>query len=211
MKRLINKLVSYFLQGIIIVVPLAAVVFTVTYVYNLLTFYQILGHAWLTILVIVLGVFVVGLLARTFLQPLFLLFEDLLSKAPVFKFVYTSIKDLMEAFVGEKKRFNQPVLLNLVHETHLQRFGFVTQDDLSKLGPDLTGKVAVYIPMSYSVSGNLYIVPAHLLTPLPQVDAAELMKYILSGGVTDLEDLLRDPAKTKPAQPDLKEDELLDL
>lgn len=98
----------------------------------------------------------------------------------------------MEAFVGEKKRFTKPVLVNLIDSTQLQRFGFVTEEDLNLLGPDFAGKVAVYIPMSYSVSGNLYIVPGHLLTPLPGVEPAELMKYILSGGVTDLQDILKE-------------------
>jgi uncharacterized membrane protein len=96
----------------------------------------------------------------------------------------------MEAFVGEKKRFNKPVVINLIDETGLQRFGFVTDEALSKMGQNFEGKVAVYIPMSYSVSGNLYIVDAYRLTPLVGVDAAELMKYVLSGGVTDLDDVL---------------------
>ena len=192
MKRLVNRLISYFLQGVIIVLPLVAVAFTGKYLFDLLTQYQILGQAWLTIVVILLGVFLIGMLAQTVLMgPLFVLFEDMMSRAPLVKFVYSSIKDLMEAFMGEKKRFTRPVLVNLIHETQMQRFGFVTEDALGKLGPEFEGKVAVYIPMSYSVSGNLYIVPGHLLTPLPGVEPAELMKYILSGGVTDLDDLLK--------------------
>ncbi len=193
MKRIFNRLLSYFLQGIIIVVPLVAVGLTGKYLYELVTSFEILGHAWLTGLVIIGGVFVIGMLGRLiFLRPIFGLFDELLSNTPGVKFVYTSIKDLMEAFVGEKKRFTKPVLVNLIDSTQLQRFGFVTEEDLAALGPDFEGKVAVYIPMSYSVSGNLYIVPGHLLTPLPHVEPAELMKYILSGGVTDLQDILKE-------------------
>lgn len=193
MKRIFNRLLSYFLQGIIIVVPLVAVGLTGKYLYELVTSFEILGHAWLTGLVIVGSVLLIGMLGRLiFLRPIFGLFDELMSNTPGVKFVYTSIKDLMEAFVGEKKRFTKPVLVNLIDSTQLQRFGFVTEEDLALLGPDFEGKVAVYIPMSYSVSGNLYIVPGQLLTPLPHIEPAELMKYILSGGVTDLQDILKE-------------------
>lgn len=193
MKWIFNRLLSYFLQGIIIVVPLVAVGLTGRYLYDLFTRYEILGHSWITVVIILGGVLLIGMLGRLiFLRPIFGLFDELMSNTPGVKFVYTSIKDLMEAFVGEKKRFTKPVLVNLIDSTQLQRFGFVTEEDLNLLGPDFAGKVAVYIPMSYSVSGNLYIVPGQLLTPLPGVEPAELMKYILSGGVTDLQDILKE-------------------
>lgn len=191
MKKILSKFVGYFIQGIITLVPLLAVVLTAKYFYDLLLAYSLFENEWLTLLLglgVVLGI---GILARSIiLQPIFFLFEELLSRTPGLKFVYSSIKDLMEAFVGEKKRFNKPVVINLIDETGLQRFGFVTDESLAKLGSNFEGKVAVYIPMSYSVSGNLYIVEAHRLTPLLGVDAAELMKYVLSGGVTDLDDVL---------------------
>jgi uncharacterized membrane protein len=192
MKKITNRVIAYFLQGIIVVVPLVAVYLTGKYIYDLLADYSLFGSVWITLGIVLLSILIIGWFGRNvFLQPFFILFEDVLVRAPVIKFVYTSIKDLMEAFVGEKKRFNQPVLMDLIDGTQLQRFGFVTEDALHKLGPEFTGKVAVYVPMSYSVSGNLYIVPGTILTPLPNVEPAELMKYILSGGVTDLEEVLK--------------------
>ncbi len=168
-----------------------AVVLTGKYLYDLLRQYSFFPNEWLTLLFILLFVFIIGVMAQTIiLKPLFIIFEEVLSRTPGLKFVYSSIKDLMEAFMGEKKRFNKPVLVQITGETELQRFGFVTDEGLDKLGAGFEGKVAVYIPFSYSVSGQLYIVPTRLLTPLPDVDAAELMKYVLSGGVTDLEDVL---------------------
>jgi uncharacterized membrane protein len=191
LKKILNKLLSYFLQGVITVVPIVAVLLTGKYLYDLLRFYSFMPNEWLTLLFILAGVLVVGALASTlFLKPIFIIFEELLARTPGLKFVYSSIKDLMEAFVGEKKRFNKPVLVTISNEPGLQRIGFVTDEGLEKLGKEFTGKVAVYVPFSYSVSGQLYIVPSNLLTPLPDVEAAELMKYVLSGGVTDLDDIM---------------------
>lgn len=201
-----RKIISYFIQGIIIVVPLVGVFFVGKYLWDLVdSAIPIFDNTilnFVSVLFILLSIILtVGFLAASvFAQPFFIMFEELLNRAPIFKFVYSSIKDLMEAFVGEKKRFNSPVLINLINETHLQRFGFVTERDLNRIGPDFKDKVAVYIPMSYSVSGNLFIIPADLVTPLPDVDPAELMKFILAGGVTDLKDVLKDKTAGKASQ-----------
>lgn len=193
MKKITNRLISYFLQGIIVVIPLVVVVLAGKYLFDLLVSYKILNNPWLTLVVILTSVILVGIMARSiFVRPFFNWFEEILTRPPILKFVYTSIKDLMEAFVGEKKRFTRPVVIDLIHETALQRFGFLTTDDLEKMGPGFEGKVTVYVPMSYSVSGNLFIVPADRVTPLPDVDPAELMKFILAGGVTDLDDVLKE-------------------
>lgn len=192
MKKFINTVISYFLQGVIVVVPLVAVYLTGKYLYDLVDSYRVFDNAWITLAIIIGGIFLVGLATRFIVfKPFFLVFENVLSRTPVFKFVYTSIKDLMKAFVGDQRRFSKPVLVDLHAETHLQRFGFVTSEDLTLLGEGYIGKVTVYIPMSYSFSGNLYIVPGDLVEPLPHIDPAELMKFILAGGVTDLEDLIK--------------------
>lgn len=192
MAKVFNKIISSFLQGVIIVVPLVAVYLTGKYLYDLVDSYRLFNNAWITLGIIIVGIFLVGLATRFILfRPLFLVFENVLSHTPLFKFVYTSIKDLMKAFVGDQRRFSKPVLIDLHAETHLQRFGFVTAESLNLLGDNFEGKVAVYIPMSYSFSGNLYVVPADKVHHLPNVDPAELMKFILAGAVTDLEDLMK--------------------
>jgi uncharacterized membrane protein len=47
--------------------------------------------------------------------------------------------------------------------------------------------VAVYLPHSYAWSGNQFIVPSQNVTPL-DVSAATVMKFIVSGGVTKIDD-----------------------
>jgi uncharacterized membrane protein len=85
--------------------------------------------------------------------------------------------------VGKKKKFNQPVLVTINRDTNLQRLGYITQSDLTNLG--IYDKVAVYLPHSYNISGNLFIVPKEHVTPL-QANGAELMKFIVSGGVSEI-------------------------
>lgn len=196
MKKILARLGAYFFRGLVFLTPLAIIAWVIYSLYEVtdgIVFFP--GKPWLDIIVIwggfILLVLMMGLLVSSFLfQPIFDSLEKILLKTPGIKLIYTSIKDMMEAFVGEKKRFNRPVLVTLFKETNLQRIGFITDDDLSDLG--IKGKVAVYIPMSYSFSGNLYIVPAGDVEPLKGVSAADAMKFVVSGGVTRTEEEMKE-------------------
>src|SRR5207302_10655721 len=98
------------------------------------------------------------------------------------KIIYTSIKDLMEDFVGEKKKFTEPVIID-INSIGVQCIGFITRKDLSMLG--LEGKIAVYLPYSYSLTGHLLIVSADKVKPL-NVNPTEVMKFLMSAGITGL-------------------------
>lgn len=99
---------------------------------------------------------------------------------------YKSLKDLIDAFVGSKKRFNKPVLVKINPQQELEMIGFVTDEDLTELADEIEGKVAVYFPMSYSFSGHLVVVPKKNVTPIDR-NSVEIMKYIVSGGIVEIE------------------------
>ncbi len=193
-----KKLLNYFFQGLLVVVPIAVTIFVIykiiTWIDNLLPF-QIpvklpgIGEVsipGLGILTIVIAVTAFGYLAKFFVaNPFFVLLERILERTPLLKIIYTSVKDLIEAFVGEKKRFNQPVLVTVNKESGVQRIGFITQKDLSVLGIS-SHKMAVYLPFSYGFNGQLVIVPAE---NVEKIDASgtEMMKFVISGGVTEVD------------------------
>jgi len=107
--------------------------------------------------------------------------EGVLIKAPFVKLLYTSIKDLIAAFMGEKRRFDQPVLVSLSPGGHGEAVGFVTRTDLEFLG--LLDHVAVYFPQSYNFAGHLLVFPKEQVRPL-EVESSEVMAFIVSGGVS---------------------------
>lgn len=137
-------------------------------------------------LVLTIGfIAVLGVLASSFVfQQFFTFIEDKLEHAPFIRHIYSPIKDFTNAFVGNKKKFNKPVLVLTNPQANIQEIGFVTNNDLSHL--HIKDKVAVYMPLSYSLSGKLLIVPSSQVTPL-DADAAEVMKFTVSGGVTDVD------------------------
>jgi uncharacterized membrane protein len=112
------------------------------------------------------------------------LLDTVLEKTPGIKFIYSSVKDFLEAFAGNKKKFDKPVLVN-VDGADVWRIGFITQQSSEEFG--LHNHVTVYVPHSYAISGITYFVPKEKIKSLPDISAADAMKYTVSGGVTDVE------------------------
>jgi uncharacterized membrane protein len=185
-----KKLLNFFLQGLLYITPLGLTIYIIvkTFIFTdgilapIIEGYLKFSIPGLGIILIVLIIAFMGFIGQTVLaKPFKLSVERLMKKAPILYMVYTSIRDFMEAFVGKEKKFNQPVLVKVSKTTDLEKVGFITQADLSDL--KMQGKVAVYFPHSYAFSGELFIVPADQVTPV-DLPAGEMMKFIVSGGVT---------------------------
>lgn len=175
-----NWLVKNFLRGLVIVVPIAVTVYLLIQAFVTLDRMLKLQYPGLGVLVIVLATIVIGALAGNFVgRRLFALTETLFTKAPIVRIVYAAIKDLLEAFVGNKRRFDRPVAIAV--SEGVKAFGFVTRDDLEILG--MPGQVAVYVPFSYTWDGCLLVVDRDRVTPL-EADSAAVMALVVSGGVS---------------------------
>jgi uncharacterized membrane protein len=125
---------------------------------------------------------IVGFVSSNFITSrLVRLVEKIFTKLPLVKMIYTSIKDLIGAFVGDKKSFDKPVLVTIAPGCSIQAIGFITRDSLENIG--CADKVAVYLPQSYNFAGNLIVVPKDQVTPL-SVESGDLMAFIVSGGVS---------------------------
>ena len=186
-RRIHTTGLGYFLRGLLLLVPITLMVWAIwqslAYLDSIIkTDIPGLG------LLILLGIIVLtGWLGSTFLyQPIANLGEDLLQRIPFLKTLYDALKDLVEAIVGNKRKFDRPVLVRLGSGYDVERLGFITQDDLQHLGvgPE---KVAVYLPHAFNWSGNLFIVPKANLTIL-DARAADVMKFVVSGGVSQVDD-----------------------
>jgi uncharacterized membrane protein len=142
-------------------------------------------------LIIIAAIVLIGWLSSFFIRSsLFHLFDSLLSKTPGIRFIYSTTKEFFEAFAGEKKKFNKPVLAN-IDDNDVWRVGFITQEEVTDFG--FTDYVAVYIPMSYSIAGNVYLLPRVRVRIITDVNATDAMKFAISGGVTNVDDREDEP------------------
>ncbi|MEQ9100929.1 MAG: DUF502 domain-containing protein [Imperialibacter sp.] len=178
-----SRVVSYFLKGLVFVVPLALTVYVSVGVVRWLDGLIPIDVPGLGILAILVGTLMIGYLATYFItKPFFEYFEKILKRLPLVNMIYSSFNDLMTAFVGDKRKFDKAVVVNMDPHGILQRIGFITNEDLKAI--NLPGKVAVYFPISYSIAGDLYIVDRANITPL-DIPAMEIMTFLVSGGMTD--------------------------
>lgn len=184
-------LFKYFLRGLLFIFPVGATVFIIAAmvkwvngsVNKLLSQWLEIGIPGLGIIIVFFAVVLVGyLFSNTFSRPVFRMFERLISKMPVVKIIYTSLKELTEAFVGEKRKFKEPVMVEMTG-AGMYKLGFTTQEDLNNLG--ISDLVAVYCPHSYNFSGNLFLAPRDKITTL-DVNSTDVMKFIVSAGVTNV-------------------------
>jgi len=183
-----QKLIQYFIQGLIILGPVSITAYTIYVVFDkidniLRPVINIPGIGFVTIILFIL---LVGYLSTFFLMSRILsVIDRLLEKTPGIKLFYSFIKDFFEAFAGNKKKFTNGVLAN-IENNDVWRVGFITQEDMSKFA--MVDFVAVYVPMAYSVAGNVYIIPRSRIKPITNLSSVQTMKFAVSGGVTDIAD-----------------------
>ena len=181
-----KKIINYFLQGLLYIVPISVTFYVVYLVFNKIDGILPFQFPGLGLIVIIVLITLIGFAGSVIIaSPINSFFQKLLKKAPLLQTIYSSMKDLMRTFVGKKKGFSQAVLIKLYENSTIERIGFITNDDLSSLGIK-EGKVLVYLPHSYAFSGQLFVVDRSYITPIDK-SSAEIMKLIVSGGVTELD------------------------
>ncbi|MBN1973121.1 MAG: DUF502 domain-containing protein [Sedimentisphaerales bacterium] len=182
-----KKIVTYFVKGLLIFVPIALTVFLLFWVFTtldsmvnkIIPFFDIPG---IGILLTILIITAVGFLATNFLgKKLFYLIDRIFTSLPLVKLLYSAFKDILEAFAGDKKSFDKPVIVSIGPGTSAKIVGFITRDSLENLG--LKDYVAVYMPQSYNFAGNVLLFPKEAVQPL-NIDSSQAMAFIVSGGLS---------------------------
>ncbi len=205
-RKLLKRLLQYFLQGLIVLAPIGITIWVVVSLFQLVdgilpnilnvvapsliqenAEQKLIKIPGLGFMVVIALVLIVGWFSSIFaINRLVKFIDNLLEKTPGIKFIYSSVKDFLEAFAGNKKKFDKPVLVN-VDAADVWRLGFITQQSCKEF--DLTDHVTVYVPHSYAISGITYFVAKDRIKPLNNISAADAMKFTVSGGVTDLHDM----------------------
>ena len=200
-----RNLLRLFLQGVIILAPISLTIWTVVAVFNWID--DILPNTLHNLFpglvhinqfglpqripgigfVVFIGIALfVGYISSSFIiTRLFEIADHMLERTPGIKLIYSTIKDFVEAFAGNKRKFNKAVLVSVIAEDVWQ-VGFITQEELQEF--DLQEYVAVYVPQSYAFAGHLYFVKRDRVRVLTDISSTDAMKFAISGGVTEIEE-----------------------
>lgn len=181
-----QKIIQYFLQGLLILGPVSITIYFIYSIFdkidNILR--PVINIPGIGFIIIIAFIILTGYLSSFFVMGRILsIMDKFLERTPGVKLFYSFVRDFFEAFAGNKKKFTKSVMAN-VDNTDIWRVGFVTQEDMSSFG--MEDYIAVYLPMAYSVAGNVYIVPKERVKPITNISATQSMKFAVSGGVTEM-------------------------
>jgi uncharacterized membrane protein len=176
------RLLNYFLRGVVVVVPLVLTVYVCAVIFTTIDSWMPVPIPGLGFVLAIVAITLVGALASSLLtRGVVSAVDRLFDRVPFVRLLYSSAKDMLNAFVGEQKRFDKPVLVALSSDRAVKVVAFLTSESLASLGAE--DHVTVYVPLSYSVAGHIVVVPADRVERI-DAGAAEVMAFILSGGVT---------------------------
>jgi uncharacterized membrane protein len=179
----VKRLAFYFLRGLLITIPTAVTVWLCYMAFTRVDSWLGINIPGVGFLVTVVAITAIGFMGSNLVtRGLLATVEDAIERLPFVRLVYNSSKDLLGAFVGEKKRFDKPVMVQLSPDGAIRALGFITQESLAQLGVAET--LVVYLPFSYSIAGWTCLVPASRVHRL-ETSSADFMAFVVSGGVVD--------------------------
>jgi uncharacterized membrane protein len=177
-----TRLLNYFVRGLVVVVPLALTIYVCAVIFTTIDSWLALPIRGAGFVLALVMITVVGMLASSIVTRSLLTWVDqLFERLPFVRLLYSSAKDMLNAFVGEKRRFDKPVLVAISNDRAVKVLAFLTSESLASLGVE--DHVTVYMPQSYGLAGHIIVVPADRVQRI-DAEAAEVMAFIISGGVT---------------------------
>ncbi len=207
-QRIESSLRTRFLTGLVIVLPAALSLYIFFRIFDFLDsfFDPLLIRFWgrtlpgLGVVILILIILGVGTIATNVLGNRVLRgAETLMSRIPVFKKLYATLKTVMESFSPNGSTGFKKVVLAEYPKEGVYTMGFLT--GWTRLGNRAEPHASVFFP-----SNNLYIGVQAFLPPdkvmVTELSIEEGMKLILSGGLSmppDLSLVSAEPAHGEPS------------
>jgi uncharacterized membrane protein len=197
MRRIASVFLRSFLQGLLLLSPIAITAYVLYSVFNGVDNLVPIVPRGVGFILIITFVTTIGYLGtRLFVgRWLFDAFGHVMERTPGVKYIFSSVRDLIQSFVGDKKSFDKAVWVCVSLNPETWRIGFMTQTDMTHLG--MGNRVAVYMPHSYAISGWVIVTDAKNIKPVVEMTAGEAMKFAVSGGITTIDDAHKHTTETK--------------
>lgn len=183
----LHNLGRYLLRGILVLAPILITASALVWSFNRA---DSLLHPYVTmpglgLACTLLFITLVGWISTfRFLKRIFGMVDHTLEHTPGVSLIYVSVRDFFEAFVGHKRRFTHPVLVNVLADD-VWLAGFLTDENPASFNLG-TSYVSVYVPQAYNVGGQLYLVPRQRVRPIENIAPTNVMKYAVTGGAVEI-------------------------
>jgi uncharacterized membrane protein len=181
-----------FITGFFVAVPLIISVAALLWVFYLIddlsgpVYDRFLGRhvAGLGVATTVAFVLLVGVVASNVLGKRLLARADVyLERIPVFRTVYSPVKQLLRAFSPDNESGLKRVVM-VQDATGATRLGFLTKEFVADLGPGqgLQACAVVYVPTNNLYLGDVFVYPSDALR-FPDISVEEGVRIFLTGGM----------------------------
>jgi len=175
-------LIKWFIRGAGLTVPIGLSLYAVWFVARTIDGVLPFPYPGLGLVILLASITFVGFLAsRVAFRSAVIATDAFFKKVPVVRLVYTSTKDLVSSFTGQRKSFNRPCVASMSADGSMLALGFVTRDALTFKGTE--GMVAVYFPQAYNFAGNVLLFRRDRVR-LIDTPSADVMAFVVSGGVS---------------------------
>jgi uncharacterized membrane protein len=190
-----RKLRAQFVAGILVVVPIIIAILILVWLFNYIdniaqpVARSLLGRTipGLGFGITVVLIYVTGVVATSVIGKRLISYgESLLARVPLFRYIYTGIKQIMESFAAPREAGFLQVVLVEFPKKGMRVIGFVTSESCVESGKKL---LTVFIPTSPNpTSGYLEIVrESDVIRTNISIDDA--LKMVLSGGKVSLQEV----------------------
>jgi uncharacterized membrane protein len=180
---MLKKLSNYFFQGLIFLAPIGITAYIFYKAFVFIDGLLRLPYPGVGFIITIAGVTLLGFLTSNFLTRwIFQLLEKIMTRLPFIRLLHSSVKDVLTAFVGDRRRFDKPVVVEVIPGSGVKALGFLTRESMEAF--QLQDQVAVYFPQSFNFAGNVLLYPRNQVTPI-ETDSSKLMAFIVSGGITE--------------------------
>ena len=190
-RRFVRSIRRHFLAGILVVVPVGIAIAVLAWFFVAIDdilqpiIKPIFGHeiTGLGFSIAIVLIYLVGIIAENIIGKRAIRFgESLLTKVPVFRQLYTGLKQAVEALSGaglNKAAFREVVFVEFPREG-MKTVAFITNEIADKSGKKL---FTIYIPTApVPTSGYFEIVAEDKLTRT-DIPVDEAMKMVISSGM----------------------------
>jgi uncharacterized membrane protein len=196
-----RRFVTGFVVTVPLVISLASLVWIVRAVdglvgpiYHRWIPFEIPGLGVLTtaVLILVVGIVATNVFGKRLLQRA----EGYLMRVPVFRTIYSPVKQIVAAFAPDNKYGFKRVAL--VEDPRRGKvLGFLTKEFSVDVGNGLEPMVAVYVPTNHLYLGDLVIVPRETAY-FPDLTVEDGVRIILTGGMGMPAALVAEPPGGRP-------------
>jgi len=191
-----KKLRAQFVAGILVIVPIGAAILILAWVFitvdNILqpVVKSLLGHTipGVGFGITVVLIYLAGVVATNIVGKRLIRYgESLLARVPLFRYIYTGIKQILESFSTPREAGFLQVVLVEFPKKGMRVMGFVTSESCDKSGEKI---LSVFIPTSPNpTSGYLEIVRENDIIRT-NISVDDALKMVLSAGKVSLQEVI---------------------